>query len=185
MGPATLDPGPLAVSIEEAKAWLRIAGSDEDALLAGHIRAAARLCEQFTGTVLIARAVEEAIARGPAWQRLALAPVRSIDAAAALDEAGGETALVPGDYAIDIDAAGTGWVRAPGRGGRVRVRYAAGLADGPAGLPEPLRQGMLRMAAHLHVARDADASGPPAAVTALWRPWRRLPFGQGGRGAVA
>jgi hypothetical protein len=42
-------------------------------------------------------------------------------------------------------------------------------------VPEALRQGMVRLAAHLYAHRDREeGAGPPAAVTALWRLWRRL-----------
>ncbi len=42
-------------------------------------------------------------------------------------------------------------------------------------VPAPLRQGVVRLAGHLHAHRDeTDAAGPPAAVTALWRPFRRM-----------
>ena len=40
---------------------------------------------------------------------------------------------------------------------------------------EPIRQGVIRLAAHLFTHRDAaDEGAPPAAVAALWRPWRRM-----------
>ena len=82
-----------------------------------------------------------------------------------------------GDYGIDIDAHAQGWVRViqPGSAGRVRVSLSAGLSADWAGLPEPVRLGILRLAAHIHAHRDAaDDVGPPAAVAALLRPWRRL-----------
>jgi uncharacterized phiE125 gp8 family phage protein len=95
-----------------------------------------------------------------------------------VDAAGAETPLPAGAYAVDIDAAGDGWVRVTGPGGakRVRVAYRAGLAAEENGVPEPLRQGIVRLAAHLYGARD-QAAAPPAAVTALWRPWRRMRLG--------
>ena len=42
------------------------------------------------------------------------------------------------------------------------------------GVPEPVRQGVLRLVAHLFASRDGDGGAPPAAVTALWRPYRRM-----------
>jgi len=58
---------------------------------------------------------------------------------------------------------------------RIRVSYRAGMAADPNGLPEALRHGIVRLTAHLYGSRDrAEAQGPPASVTALWRPWRRL-----------
>ncbi len=51
---------------------------------------------------------------------------------------------------------------------RVRVRYRAGLADDPSGLPEAIRAGIIRLAAHLYAHRDGmPGAVPPAAVTAL------------------
>jgi uncharacterized phiE125 gp8 family phage protein len=57
----------------------------------------------------------------------------------------------------------------------MRVGYSAGIAEEWSGVPEPLRQGIVRLAAHLYTHRDsADDAGPPAVVTALWRPYRRM-----------
>lgn len=47
-----------------------------------------------------------------------------------------------------------------------------------ADLPEAVRHGIIRLAAHLYRERDRDGDGapvaPPAAVAALWRPWRAM-----------
>lgn len=178
--PAT-EAGPIPVPIGELKAWLRIEDSAEDAILAGLIRSAAGACEAFIGRLIVARAVEETIPAPRGWTRLAAAPARAIETVAAIGPDGTAEALPPDAYAIDIDAAGEGWVRLAGAIGaaRVRVGYRAGLADDPADLPEAIRQGIVRLAAHLHAHRDANGAGaaPPAAVTALWRPWRRLRMG--------
>ncbi|HEX8528191.1 head-tail connector protein [Allosphingosinicella sp.] len=166
-----------AVPIDEAKAFLRIAGSDEDALLAAMIRSATGLCEAFTGLALIERDVEEMLPARPVWTRLGQSPVRSIAQVFGLPASGEAGALAPEDYAVDIDAAGDGWARIlRGEGfGRVRVHYRAGQAPDWNGIAEPLRHGILRMAAHLYTHRDPeDGAGPPAAVTALWLPYRRL-----------
>jgi uncharacterized phiE125 gp8 family phage protein len=170
-------PPVLPVPLAELKAYLRIATSDEDALLAGLVRSAAETCEAFLGRLLIERRVEEVLAAPRAWTRLGAAPVRAIETVTAL-AADGTPALLPaGAYAIDIDAAAEGWVRllAPIAEKRVRVIYVAGLAADSNGIGEAIRQGLIRLAAHLYLSRDgAAADAPPAAVTALWRPWRRL-----------
>lgn len=171
-----LQPPAPAVPIEQAKAYLRIAGSEEDALLAGFLRTATEYCEGFTRQALIEREAEETISARPVWTRLSQAPVRAIISVSVAGDPE-PVPLDPADYAIDIDAAGEGWVRVLRSGGvgRVIVRYAAGRAADWNGVPEPLRQGIVRMAAHLYVHREAaDAGAPPAAVTALWLPYRRL-----------
>lgn len=161
----------------EAKAYLRIENDGEDALIDRLIAAAIGHGEAFTGQVLLARTFCEAMPAAPGWRRLTATPIGAIGAVEGLAPAGGSFALAAGTYAIDIDAAGDGWVRviAPGEATRVTVRYTAGLASGWSGLPEPLRQGITRLATHLYTHRDAaDETAPPAAVAALWRPWRRM-----------
>lgn len=177
MGTIVSEAPPPPIPLAELKAFLRIATSEEDALLAGLIRAAADICEAFTGRALIARAVEEILAASTAWARLGAAPVTAIESAAELAADGTATALAAGDYGVDIDSAGEGWVRLLRAVGekRITVTYRAGMATDPNGLPESLRHGVVRLAAHLYTLRErSEGAGPPAAVTALWRPWRRL-----------
>jgi uncharacterized phiE125 gp8 family phage protein len=106
--------------------------------------------------------------------------VRAITLVEALPAEGPALALPSGAYAIDIDANSDGWVRltAPGPARRIRVGYEAGLAGAWADLPAALRHGILKLAAHFYTSRTAEggraADAPPAAVTALWRPYRRL-----------
>lgn len=169
--------GAIAEAREEAKAYLRIAGADEDALVARLMGSAAELCEGFIGQPLIAREHEEVLRTSAAWARLSAAPVRTIAAVEALTEDGTGAPLPVDAYAVDVDAAGHGWVRVTDAGGakRVQVRYEAGLAAEWSGLPQALRQGAVRLAAHLYTYRDAPGDSgraPPMAVTALWRPWR-------------
>lgn len=183
MGRIIAEAAALPVALAEVKAYLRVVTSDEDALIAGLARAAADMCEAFTGRALIDRAVAERLAASASWTRLGAAPVRAIEGVAALGADGSVTALAAGAFAIDIDAGGEGWVRVldagpstgSGRAVLVRVSYRAGMAADPNGLPEALRHGILRLTAHLYTQRErGEDIEPPAAVTALWRPWRRL-----------
>jgi uncharacterized phiE125 gp8 family phage protein len=168
---------PGADALGEAKACLRVVGGDEDALAERLLRSAGEICEQFTGKVLLAREFRETVAASAAWQRLRRVPVQSITAVEGLRPDGLAAALPVDAYRIDIDARGDGWIRvtAAGEATRVRVTYQAGLAAQWSGAPEALRQGIVRLAAHFYTHRDAAEGGaPPAAVSALWRPWRRL-----------
>jgi uncharacterized phiE125 gp8 family phage protein len=163
-----------------AKDLLRVERADEDGLIASLATAAAELCEGFTGQALLARGFVETMNASRAWQRLGRSPVRAITLVEALPAEGAAEPLASDRYAIDIDARGDGWVRLAGpvEARRIRVGYEAGAAVAWADLPAALRHGIARLAAHFYTVRVAEGARPveplPAAVAALWRPYRRL-----------
>ncbi|CAN5418832.1 hypothetical protein BH10PSE15_BH10PSE15_13320 [soil metagenome] len=171
LGAVALGTADRAAALADVKAMLRMASGGEDALAVELAETALGLGEQFIGRALIARTMHEVLPISRAWQRLSASPVRTISAVEAI----GGAALASEAYAIDIDAAGEGWVRVIDAGGamRIGVTFTAGLANGWTDLPAPVLQGAVLLAAHLFTARDA-AAAPPAAVTALWRPFRLL-----------
>lgn len=168
----------LADARDAAKAYLRIETETEDALIERLAASALALGEAFAGRAWIARAWTEILPVSRAWQRLGMAGVTAITGVEGLPADGAAFALPVGSYAIDLDADGEGWVRTvmPGAAGRVRVTYGAGAAAGWDDLPPPLAQGVVLLTAHLFEHREGDAA-PPAAVSALWRPWRRMRLG--------
>jgi uncharacterized phiE125 gp8 family phage protein len=163
-----------------AKGFLRVERADEDGLIGALVAAAAEYCERFTGQALLVRGFSETMPASRAWQRLSLSPVRTITSVEALAAEGPAQALAASAYAIDLDSAGDGWVRlaAPGDVRRIRVGYEAGMAAAWADLPAALNHGILRLAAHFYTSRTEESGHrrdePPAAVAALWRPFRRL-----------
>nr|WP_294849846.1 hypothetical protein [uncultured Sphingomonas sp.] len=162
-----------AVTMAEAQAYARVETGEEEALLAGLVRTATALCEGFVGQVLVARGFVETVPACVNWQRLAQGPVRAIDAVEAVAADGSVGVLMPGQYEVDIDSRGDGWVRSS-VGGRLRVSGTVGMAQDENDVPEPIRQGILRLVAHLFATRDGTGGEPPAAVTALWRPYRKM-----------
>ena len=164
-----------AVTLSEAQAYVRIETGEEEAIVAGLIRVASALCESFINQVVIARTFAEDIRATGGWERLGSTPVRAITDVTSVDESGATSALLTGDYSIDVDSSGDGWVRVLDSvaATRVRVSGMAGIATSENEVPEPIRQGILRLVAHLFTSRDGGGD-PPAAVTALWRPYRRM-----------
>ena len=160
------------MTLDEVKAYLRIDGDGEDAALETMIAAARGTCEAFLGGPLVRREVTATVAASGCWQRLDQAPVHAITRVEGIDETGSGIELAADRYAIDIDAGGEGWVRGTGAA-RIRVTYEAGISADTDGVPSPVAMGVTRLAAHLHGARESGAA-PPASITALWRPWRRL-----------
>jgi len=171
-----IEKGAAPVGVAEAKAWLRLGAGQDDAVVAGLIRSAADLCEAFTGQMLIVRTVAEDIPVTRGWMRLCKRPVVAVDAVTGLV---GEEETVLADDAwraeIDRDGGARLAIDAPGEARRVRATYRAGLAADANGVPEAIRQGLIRMIQHLHEARDDGAREVPAIIAALWQPWR--PFG--------
>lgn len=178
----SLVPGEVPVSLNEARSWLRLGATIDDAVVAGLVRAATSVCEAFVGQWLIVRAGEDILPLAPGGViQPGVRPVVGIDAVDLLLPDGGTVALAAGDYRTAIGRDGTARVTIddPRGAERACVAYRAGIAEGANDIPEAIRQGILRMTQHLHDARDGAGAAPPAAIAALWQPWRRLTLGGG------
>jgi len=114
----------------------------------------------------------------PGWQALVTRPVLAVSGVAGVAVDGTRTALAAGTFAVRIDAEGGCAVRVQGDAGfgRCVVSFTAGLAPTWDALPGPIRQGIVCLAGNLFQSSASVASGtvPPASVTALWMPWRRV-----------
>lgn len=174
VAPPALSPAALS----ELKAWLGIATTGDDAELTALLMTALELCEGFTGTMPLQTGCEEVLNAGGDWQSLSTRPVQSITGLSGVASDGSRTTLTGSDYEFDLDANGTGKVRLrrPMDQSRIAVRFTAGLSPDWQGLPDAIRHGILRLAAHQHRGRDDARLSPvpPAVVAALWRPWRRM-----------
>ncbi len=165
-------------ALAELKEWLGITTAGEDATLSAQLRVALEACEAFTGVLPIESTCEEQLPVTGDWMKIDTHPVHAITQVDAIATNGSRLALVGSAYAVDFSAEGAGLIRVtdPGNATRIAVRFTAGLTTGWASLPEGLRHGVIRLAAHHYRQRESDGSDahPPAAVAALWRPWRRL-----------
>lgn len=165
----------IDAGVAETKEWLRIETASDDATIEALVRAAIGMAEDFCGQHMFARAGVEVLALSSEWTRLRACPVSAITAARALASSGTATALAVGGYSTDITGDGDGWVRVSEARSETRLELdiVAGIAADWASLPDSLRQGIVRLAAHLFTERESS-DPPPAIVTALWRPWRRM-----------
>ena len=176
---ALIVPPALAdAALAELKDWLAITTTREDAMLSALLRAALDMCESFTGTMPLQAECEEVLRTSHDWQRIATTPVVAITGVEQLAADGTRTAMPVDAYLIDITAEGCGRVRLTRRiaATRVVVRFDAGRVPDWESLPEGLRHGIVRLAAHQYREQDGDPalSSPPASVAALWQPWRRM-----------
>lgn len=165
----SLLPGEAPVSLNEARGWLRLGATIDDAVVAGLVRAAEETLPIGAGPI------------GAGAVRLGVRPVVGVDAVTVLADGGTEAVLAASDYRVTIARDGTARlaIDRPGDARRVRVAYRAGMAEDANGIPEAIRQGIVRMTQHLHDARDGAGEAPPAVIAALWQPWRRLNLGGG------
>ena len=167
-----------SAALAEVKQWLGITTAQDDAPLTQLLRSALDTCEAFTGVLPLAATCEEVLPCSGDWQILATRPVQAITQVEGIALSGVRTALAASDYALELDADGSGRVRivSPGLFTRFAVRFSAGLAPSWDVLAEALRHGIVRLAAHQHRERESSGASPlpPASVAALWRPWRRV-----------
>lgn len=169
---------PAPEALAELKQWLAITTSGEDLALSHLIAAGLDLLESFTGVTPLSCGCEEVLAASPCWQTLSTLPVQGLVGVEAVAIDAQRTPLPEGAYEIELDPGGAAQVRVfdPAGATRVAVQFVAGMVPTWPELPEGLRHGVIRFAAHLYRLRDGQAAEavPPAAVTALWRPWRRM-----------
>ena len=174
----TTPPVLAGAALAELKDWLAITTPRDDAALTQLLRAALEMCEAFTGRMPLAAECEEVLPAAGCWQSLATRPVGAVTGVEEIPAEGARFAIPAADYAIELTADGAALVRVlrQGSAGRVAVRFTAGMAAAWADLPEGIRHGVLRLAAHHYRQRESDTaqSVPPAAVAALWRPWRLM-----------
>ena len=173
LSPLSLD----SAMLDEARVFLRIDPADDDPSLDAVLLAAIRHAEEFTGQFLIRRTLRQILPASADPQKLSASPVVAIDAVIGIPADGARFPIDPANFTAEIDAAGDACIRLhrPGAAGRIEAEYTAGLSPGWDSLPESLRLGILRLAGHLFTHRDDGGdAGPPAAVAALLRPWRRI-----------
>lgn len=162
--------------LDEARAYLRLENEEEDASLGSVLLGAIGHAEAYLGQMLLRRNVREIAPASMHWQRLGALPISQVSSVTGIPAEGMPFALSSEAYQIEIDAHGEAWLRVtqPGSAGRVEVACLAGMALTWSELPEAIRLGVLRLAAHLHLHRDnPDDPGPPEGVATLLRPWRR------------
>lgn len=168
-------------ALAELKDWLGISRPNEDDLLTGLLQSSLEMCEAFTGLAPLSQQVEERLPAQAGRYRLASQPVETILSVEALAQNSTRSPLAPEQFEISFEAAGCAVINffADTEGQAIVITLSSGLASEWSALPPAIRQGIIRLSAHMF--RDRDRQGnagngatPPASVTALWRPWRTV-----------
>lgn len=174
------------VSLDETKAFLRIDGNAEDALVSSLILTSRLHIEAALGLALITQSWRMTL---DAWPRdgvvgMPLAPVRAITQVRVNDGDGNAIELPASSYVLEATArparlfAKDGPLPQPGvRAGGLEIDFTAGFSDTAAGVPEPIRQAIMLLVAHWYEHRDpieigAPATAVPHSVNRLLHPYQ-------------
>ncbi|MFP3945020.1 MAG: head-tail connector protein [Alphaproteobacteria bacterium] len=171
------------VTLDEAKAYLRVETADEDALITRLIAAARHAAERATGRAFITQGWRMTLDRWPSSRviELPFPPLQSVDTVVLIDEADAET-VWPAQNTVADTATEPGRLAlrdgvAPPLPGRdiagLAVDFTAGYGVQSTDVPEALRQAMIRLVAHWFEHRDE--AGPlevPGEIGALLAPYR-------------
>jgi uncharacterized phiE125 gp8 family phage protein len=167
-----------AAALGELKGWLAISSTKDDVPLRALLFTALDLFEAFTGLIPLHCLCREILPACGDWQMLSTRPIESIVEAEGMVPAGPPFGLDGDAYELELDPDGSGKVRIldAGNADRIGVYFHAGMASEWDLLPDAVRHGIIRFAAHHYRQRDDNSASmdPPAAVAALWRPWRRM-----------
>ena len=170
------------VSLEQAKAQLRVTDSDQDSLIGGKVRAAREFVETQTQRALLEQTWRLSLDRFP-WDGVILLPrppllevvsVKYVDALGVL-----QTLTEDVNYTVDADseparlvpAYELAWPESRDVPNAVLVEFTAGYGSDPDAVPGELVEAMLLWIQHLY---DGDDAAAQVAVRRLepYRVWR-------------
>lgn len=164
--PPTVEP----ITLSDAKAHLRVDGSDEDALITAAISAARQDCEQRLDRSIAPTTLALVLDAFPAGAiRLPRGPVTAVTSIVYRDTVGALQTLSAANYSLD-DAQIDGWVlpaydydwpSTRDQANAVTITYTAGYASAPA----IVRQWLLLRIGTLYQFREADADRVPQPST--------------------
>lgn len=180
VAPSMLSP----VTLDEAKAFLRVQTDDDDATITVIVNAVKDWIEQHAGVILNQRQLTVSYPtfgpRVPIVQR----PLVSVDTVVYDDLAGAVVTLASNEYRLRdfagmqtiVPLAGHPLPMTNAEDGAVRVTITAGYASN-ADIPAPIKQAALLLIAHWYDNRDAVTAGAmvelPFGVAELLMPYRR------------
>ena len=174
------------VSLDEARAFLRVEHHDDDETIAALIAGARIHAEATTRRAFITQSWRLTRDAWPADGRIAVrpAPLRALTAARVYDFDNNAQSLDPAAFVADLGGSAltfTPWaVPAPGRAALgIELDVTVGYGDAAIDVPEPLRQAIRLLTAHWYENRGLVAGAGtgavlPETVAALLAPYRMV-----------
>jgi len=158
------------VTLDEAKAHLRVDGTAEDALITALIQAAREHVESQTGRALITQTWDGTLDSFPARGAIVLPkpPLVSVTSVKHIDAAGAEQTMNPSDYSVEKPAGphaqegrillgyGKSWPSTRCQSNAVTIRFEAGYGAADK-VPAALKAAMLLAIGDLYQNRERQA----------------------------
>jgi uncharacterized phiE125 gp8 family phage protein len=174
------------ITLDEAKAHLRVSGADSDTLISLYIRAARQGLDGRTGWLdrsLNTQTWELRLDRFPVGPvLLPYPPVQGVVGITYLDPDGGTVLLPIDQYSVDIGseparvwAGSGGWPATDASLASVMIQYMAGYGDEAEDVPWSIRAALLLMIGDMYEHREANVERPLTnnpAVKSLLDPFR-------------
>lgn len=166
----TVGPATLAVSLDDAKAHLRVDGSTDNALITAYLEAAISHVENYLSASLITRTLQMKFESWPdlgGGLELFRGPTQAVSSIAYLDENDASQTLSASVYQVLTTVTPTVIMLAPRQSWPtlslyelpVTVTYTAGYGDTAATIPKPIRQAILLTLGDLYRDREAGSAG--------------------------
>jgi uncharacterized phiE125 gp8 family phage protein len=160
---ATVEP----ITLAEAKLWLRVDQTDEDALIGALITSVRKAAEHEMQRTLIATTWELVVDAFPAALRLEMPKILSVASVKYIDTAGVEQTLSPADYLVDMDSEPgyvvpaylKAWPSTRAQINAVRVRYTAGYGPAATDVPQSIVNWLRLHLEHYYRNRGAAVVG--------------------------
>jgi len=179
----TSPPAIEPVTLEEAKAHLKVDTADDDALIAALIAAARARAELIISRAFITQQWMLSLDCWPQDGVIAIPfpPLQSVASVTAYARDDGATVLDPETYQVDTASAPARLALKPGasppvnlrRINAIEVAFTAGYGDAADDVPALIREAILEIVADLYVHRG-DSDETPLAAMALLAPCRIL-----------
>jgi uncharacterized phiE125 gp8 family phage protein len=170
-------PAAEPVTLDQAKAWLRVeSGGDEDALIAALIPAARARAEWHTGRAFVTQGWTLWLDRAALCITIPLPPLQAVESVTIYKCDDSAVVLAAGGYTADISGSRV-VLKAPPFGLRpvnaAAIAFTAGYGDG-ADVPADIVQAILQIVSALYEHRGGDAAPTPDSALALLAPYRIL-----------
>lgn len=170
-------PATEPVTLDQAKAWLRVeSGNDEDALITALIPAARARCEWHTGRAFITQHWTLWLDRVAFCIEIPLPPLQAVTSVTLYAPDGAATVLGTDGYTVDLAGSRLLLKTVPAQMravNAVAIAFTAGYGA-TADVPAPICQAILQIVSALYEHRGGDTVPTPDNALALLAPYRTI-----------